>query len=154
MVHRTSAFAPVAASPTAVFTQITDLCQLPQWNEAITDVLEAPSTVMPGSIWKVRIHAMGRTWISRAEAQIVDRTDRRFAYRSETDDGNPSYADWEWYVEPSSIGSRVTVSVSLAPVTFWRRHLLVHIRRPSLRREMRRSLAALECAVLTDDLDY
>jgi hypothetical protein len=152
MTYRTTASALLSASPIVVFARITDLNQLPEWNDGITDVVEAPSTVRPGSVWKVRIHAMGRSWISRSEAYEVDFTERRFGYRSQTDDGNPSYADWEWHVEPSSIGSRVTVSVALAPLTFWRRTLFVHIRRPSLRREMGRSLAALEVAVLTENL--
>jgi hypothetical protein len=142
--------APLAASPNALFAQITDLSQLAAWNEAITDVPEAPSTVRSGSVWKVRIRAMGHTWVSRSEARVVDHVERRFAYRSQTDDGDPSYADWQWHIEPTSIGSKVTVSVDLAPRSFWRKHLLVHIRRPNLRREMGRSLSALERAVVAE----
>ena len=86
---------------------------------------------------------MGRSWISCSEVRLINPTERRFAYRSQTDDGNPSYADWEWLIVPSSFGAEVTVSVALVPLTFGRR-LLVHIRQPSLRRELRTSLAALE----------
>ncbi len=67
----------------------------------------------------------------------------RFRYRSQTDDGNPSYADWDWCVAVEGPGSRVTVTVTLHPITFWRKHLLVKLRRPALRREMQASLAAL-----------
>jgi hypothetical protein len=63
------------------------------------------------------------------------------------DDGNPSYADWEWRVRADGDASAVTVTVDLHPVTFWRKYLLVKLRRPSLRKEMRSSLAALAAAV-------
>jgi hypothetical protein len=146
MTHRTSASAEVASTPDSLFERITDLNGLPRWNEAITDVIETPSALVPGSVWKVRLHAMGRSWTGRSEARVVNPTERRFAYRSQTDDGNPSYADWEWLIVPSSIGAEVTVLVVLVPLTFGRR-LLVHVRRPSLRREVRASLSALELSV-------
>ena len=40
----------------------------------------------------------------------------------------------------------VTVTVDINPITFWRKHLFVRIRRPALRREMHDSLAALGAA--------
>jgi hypothetical protein len=97
----------------------------------------------------VKIHALGTSWVSRSEARTVDQTERRLAYRSQTDNGNPSYADWEWRIEPSPDGARVIVSVALAPLTFWRKHLLVHLRRPALQREMRASLVALGQVVVS-----
>ena len=149
MTYRVSASAPVAAEPDAVFAQITDVRRLPQWNRAITDVIDAPGVPLrPGSIWTVKVHAMGKSWVSRSEACVVDEAGGRFAYRSQSADGNPSYADWAWHVEPFAEGTRVTTSVALEPRTFWRRHLLVHLRRPALRREVRASLAALEQAMV------
>ncbi len=72
---------------------------------------------------------------------------RRFAYRSWTDDGNPSYAGWSWEVAEDPAGSRVTVAWELHPVTFWRRVLLVRIRARQLsRRELPESLTALAAA--------
>jgi len=107
------------------------------------EVLKTPSTLIPGAVWKVKIHAMGTTWISRSEARVVDRKGLRFSYRSMTDDGNPSYADWDWQIEPVVDGAKVTLSVTLVPLTFWRRHLFARFRRPALEREMHASLAKL-----------
>ena len=44
-------------------------------------------------------------------------------------------------------GSRVLVTVTLNPVTFWRKYLLAYLRRPALRREMNASLIALSTTV-------
>jgi hypothetical protein len=137
----------MGAVPDAVFRLVTDVSRLPEWNEAITEVVEAPERLDSGSVWKVRIHALGQSWVSRSQVYALDPAAGRFAYRSQSDDGNPSYADWEWHVEPHEDGSMVTLTVDLNPVTFWRKHLLVRIRRPSLRKEMQRSLTALAAAV-------
>lgn len=51
--------------------------------------------------------------------------------------------DWDWQVEPDDDGSRITVGVDLNPATFWRKHLLAHLRRPALRREITECLHAL-----------
>jgi len=142
-----SARTRMSAAPQAVFTLVTDVSRLPEWNKAITQVVEAPERLDPGSVWKVRIHALGRSWVSKSRVSLLDPATGRFAYRSQSDDGNPSYADWEWHVEPHEGGSTVTLTVDLNPVTFWRKHLLVRIRRPSLRKEMRESLSALAAAV-------
>jgi hypothetical protein len=39
------------------------------------------------------------------------------------------------------------VTVDINPLTFWRKHLLIRIRRPALRKEMQASLAALGAAL-------
>src|ERR1700729_2723343 len=122
---RESATAQVAAPPDKVFSLVTDSSKLPSWNRVITEVVEAPARLESGSVWKVRLHALGQSWVSRSQVVTLDPLTGRFAYRSETDDGNPSYADWEWHVEPAQEGSRVTVSVELHPTTFWRKYLLV-----------------------------
>lgn len=71
-----------------------------------------------------------------------------FAYRSCTDDGNPSYALWRWTVAPAADGgSRVTVSWQLHPQTFWGRSLLVHVRNRQLKREVPNSLESLAQAL-------
>ena len=83
---------------------------------------------------------------------ILDAVNRRFVQRSRTDDGNPSYAEWEWTVTADAGGSRLHVSWSLHPVTFWRRTLLVRMRaRPLSRGELPASLAALAGMVNTSD---
>ena len=130
-------------SPTVVLERLTDVAKLPEWNRAITEVLEQPAELGPGSVWKVRLHALGRSWVSTSTLVELDKTRGRFRHRSQSDDGNPSYADWEWTVQPDGTGVRVTVTVALHPMTFWRKNLLVHLRRPALRKEMRASLIAL-----------
>jgi hypothetical protein len=129
-----------------VFGHLTDVARLAEWNRAITEVVETPGDLVAGAVWKVRLNAMGQSWVSRSTVSEVDATAGRFRYRSQTDDGNPSYADWEWIVRPDGSGSTVTVAVDLHPTTFWRKHLLVRIRRPALRKEMRASLDALASA--------
>lgn len=144
---RESVTATVNAPADAVFRTVTDIGRLPEWNNGIVEVVERPDPLQEGSVWKVKIRAMGQSWVSKSTLAALDPTSRRFAYRSQSDDDNPSYADWEWQVEPDGEGSRVTVSVDLNPITFWRKNLFVKIRRPGLRKEMGESLAALQSAV-------
>jgi uncharacterized protein YndB with AHSA1/START domain len=146
---RESARARIAASPEPVFSLVTDPSRLPSWNRAIADVVEAPERLESGSVWKVRIHALGQSWVSKSRVSTLDPVAGRFAYRSQTEDGNPSYADWEWHVEPDQDGSKVTVTVELNQTTFWRKYLLVRIRRPALRKEIGNSLNALGAAALS-----
>lgn len=73
---------------------------------------------------------------------------RRFAYRSGTDDGNPSYADWDWSVtaDPQG-GCMITVTFQARPRTFWRSLVLARIRQYQLaRREVPGSLLELQAA--------
>jgi uncharacterized protein YndB with AHSA1/START domain len=149
MTHRESVSGRVDAPPATVFAFLTDVSRLPEWNRAITDIAEAPNRLAPGEVWKVRLHALGQSWVSKSQVSELDPRTRRFSYRSQSDDGNASYADWTWQVEPDAEGSMVSVTVDLKPVTFWRKHLLVKIRRPSLRSEMRDSLRALRTAIQT-----
>jgi uncharacterized protein YndB with AHSA1/START domain len=144
---RESLTTQVDASPALVFARLTDIARLPEWNHAITEVVEQPSQLGPGAVWKVRLHALGQSWVSKSTLIELDESQRRLRYRSQTDDGNRSYADWEWTVQPDGAGAQVTVAVELHPLTFWRRHLLVHIRRPALRKEMHASLTALSATV-------
>jgi hypothetical protein len=131
-----------------VFGYLIDVSKLPEWNQAITDVVEAPNRLAPGTTWKVGIHALGKSWVSKSQVSELDPATRRFSYRSQSDDGNPSYADWAWQVDSDDEhGSTVSVTVDLEPMTFWRKHLLVKIRRPALRREMHASLNALNTAL-------
>jgi hypothetical protein len=86
---------------------------------------------------------MGHSWPSRSRVEEVDSGRRVFAYRSQTDDGNPSYALWRWEVEPADGGSRVKASWDLNPQTFWRRVLLGRMRARQLRREVPASIQSL-----------
>jgi uncharacterized protein YndB with AHSA1/START domain len=133
----------IGAPPDAVFNRVVDVDALPTWNGAIREVVERPDSLAPGAVWKVKIHALGSTWVSRSEVTALDRADRRFAYRSQSDDGNPSYADWNWKVDSETGGSQITVTVDANPKSFFRKYLLIHVRKPSLRKEMQVSLAKL-----------
>ncbi|MGH9083939.1 MAG: SRPBCC family protein [Acidimicrobiales bacterium] len=147
MSRGNEATAVIGASPDDVFAIITDISGLPGWNTVITSVVERPDELVPGAEWVVELRAMGQRWRSRSTLVDLDPIGRRFAYRSATDDGNPSWADWTWTVAEDPDGSRVTVALELHPVTFWRRVLLAKVRARQLARtELPRSLAALATA--------
>jgi uncharacterized protein YndB with AHSA1/START domain len=140
--------AVIHARPEAVFATLTDVARLPAWNAAMTRVVEQPEDMTVGAQWVVEFRALGQTWHSRSTLEELDVAARRFRYRSSTDDGNPSYAEWAWEVTDDPAGSVVTVRWSLHPVSFWRRVLLVRIRSRQLARgEVPASLAALATAV-------
>jgi hypothetical protein len=146
--HREFATGLITARPDAVFDLITDPARLPEWNDVITDVVDAPAKLEVGSVWRVRFRVLGQTWVSRSQVTDINPLNGTFAYRSQTDDGNPSSAEWRWHVRPDHLSTNrdrtaVTVGVSLHPLTYWRSHLLVKVRRPLLRSEMHRSLTAL-----------
>lgn len=136
--------AHVDAAPDDVFETIVDPHRLPDWNRAIARVLDAPAALAAGDEWVVEMHAMGQRWPSRSRLHVIDPATRQFSYRSNTDDGNPSYAEWSWQVRDDPGGSVVTVSWQLNPKTFWRRALLVRIRaRQLIKTELPTSLSAL-----------
>lgn len=147
MTSRVSASSIIDASPDDVFSTITDLDRLPEWNAVINAVIQRPERVEVGAEWVVEMRALGQTWNSRSVVKTLDPIGRCFAYRSVTDDGNPSYALWTWVVAEQPEGTLVTVAGELHPRTFWRRVLLVRIRSRQLARtELVDSLAALEAA--------
>jgi uncharacterized protein YndB with AHSA1/START domain len=84
----------VPGAPNEVFALLTDLARLPEWNVIMTGVVERPESLAPGAEWVVELKAMGKTWWSRSRVQEFDAAQRVIAYRSRTDDGNPSYAIW------------------------------------------------------------
>jgi uncharacterized protein YndB with AHSA1/START domain len=135
----------VALSPGEVFDVITDIERLPDWNREIAKVTASPGLLAVGSEWVVTMHAMKTTWASRSRVLEIDRDSGVFAYRSQSDDGNPSFADWRWQLQPDSAGggTHVTVEVDVHPRTFLRRWLFSELRRSGLRKAMNRSLAAL-----------
>ena len=147
MTSRVSASRIIDASPDEVFAAVTDISRLPEWNAAITAVIQRPERLEVGTQWVVEMHALGQTWPSRSVVETFDPIGRCFAYRSATDDANPSYALWTWVVTDHPDGALVTVAAELHPRTFWRRVLLVRIRARQLARtELIESLAALEAS--------
>jgi uncharacterized protein YndB with AHSA1/START domain len=144
MGGKASVVGTVPSAPSEVFSVVTDLERLPEWNAIMTRLVECPDTLEPGIEWVVEFKALGNTWRSRSRVEEYDPNQRVFAYRSSTDDGNPSYTLWRWTVEPEGDGaSRVTVSWDLNPATFWRRALLARIRARQLRREVPASIDSL-----------
>ena len=69
----------VGASADSVFRTLTDIDQLPTWNETMTRVVDRPRTLEPGAEWVVEFHVLGRTWNSRSTLDELDTTSRRFA---------------------------------------------------------------------------
>jgi uncharacterized membrane protein len=143
MTSQSTTKATVDAPADAVFATITNIGRLPEWNSIITRVVEQPPALTPGAEWVVELHAMGQSWQSRARVEEIDTAGRRFAYRSCSDDGNPSYALWRWEVTETPTGSEVRVSWDLHPATFLRRHLLAKIRSRQLRSEVPTSISRI-----------
>src|SRR6476620_6170107 len=105
-----SATTHVEAPASAVFDTITDIERLPEWNAAVERVIEVPATMDEGAQWVVVIHPRHiPSWHSRATLVLLDRQGLQFAHRSQTDDGNPSHAEWHWTVVPSGEGADLTV---------------------------------------------
>lgn len=144
MEYTLQATTVVDAPPALVFERITDIDRLPDWNTEIHDVVERPAALRPGAEWVVEIRAMKQHWNSRSRLVELEAGEGRFAYRSQTDDGNPSYADWRWQLTPVPSGTRVDVEVDIRPRTFWRMHLFSKMRRASLAKAMQRSLRTLQ----------
>lgn len=146
MVVRTgTASGTVSAAPTEVFDAFTDIDRLPEWNATIQRVVERPEVLAEGTEWVVAVKPPAMPeWLSRATTVEHDRPGHRFRYRTCTEDGNPSWAIWEWQAEAAGSGSTLTVSWELHPKTFARSVLLSRVRNRALRREVQASIAALE----------
>ena len=147
MIGRVSASRIFDAKVDDIFSVVTDIARLPEWNAAITAVNEQPDSLEVGAQWIVEMYALGQRWHSRSVVEALDPVGRCFAYRSATDDGNPSYALWTWVVADHADGALVNVACELHPLTFWRRILLVRVRSHQLgHTELVHSLATLETA--------
>jgi polyketide cyclase/dehydrase/lipid transport protein len=148
-VALTGTVSEVVAVPAGqFFALVCDIDRLPEWNAILQAVLERPPAMTPDAEWVVELRAMGNRWRSRSRVLELDDAGRRLVYRSETDDGNPSYAVWSWGVDGDGASSRVTVRWELHPKTFWRRVLLSRVRNRQLRNEVRASIhAAAQAAV-------
>src|SRR5437879_3966969 len=124
-----SASERIAARPDAVFDLITDINRLPRWNACIDHVVDKPADLGDGAEWVVKMHVPRMPkWDSRSTLVELNRDARRFVHRSQSDDGNPSYAIWTWEVTPVDGVSELTVRWEGHPETFWRRVLFSRIR--------------------------
>ncbi|MEO7428285.1 MAG: SRPBCC family protein [Acidimicrobiales bacterium] len=126
-----------------VFRTITNIVRLPDWNAEIAKVIEVGPDLTTGAEWVVEIRAMHTHWTSRSTVLEIDADQGRFAYRSQSDDGNPSYADWRWVLSEVDGRCRVNVSVSTHPRTLFRKAIASRIRPAGLRRAMEQSLMEL-----------
>jgi uncharacterized protein YndB with AHSA1/START domain len=135
----------VDAPPGDVFALVTDIDRLPEWNDAVTRVIERPARLTPRAEWVVTVKPAGwPAWPSRSWVEEIDPRRRVFRHGSQSDDGNPSYAEWRWQVDEEAGGSRVTISWELHPETFWRKLLAAPLRQRRLARaEVPGSLTAL-----------
>jgi uncharacterized protein YndB with AHSA1/START domain len=133
----------IDAPAAEVFERITDIEHLPDWNLEIPKVLERPAVLDVGAQWVVQIHAMRMHWNSRATVTELDPARGRFAYRSQSDDGNPSFADWLWELEDADGGTRLTVSVAVRPKTRFRRLVASLLRPRGLHKAVQQSLETL-----------
>jgi uncharacterized protein YndB with AHSA1/START domain len=139
-----SAEAIMDASPAAVFSTITDIDQLSEWNAAIKQVVERPSGLTPGATWTVEMHpSRPLRWKSVSTLERLDADCLHFSYRTVNADGNPSYTLWSWDLTPTPSGVRVAVRWDAYLETLDRRLLGGPIRRHQLRKEVAASLDAL-----------
>lgn len=145
-----SATTRVTARPDEVFNLITDIDRLPDWNDCIESVVDQPPSLTTGAEWVVKMHVSGMPrWDSRSRLVELDRDAGRFVYRSQSDDGNPSFIVWTWSVRATDGGTDVTVAWDGHPQTFWRNVLFSRIRSRQLAKEVQASLDALAGALVT-----
>ncbi len=138
----------VDAPPEAIFALITDIDRLPEWNEAIENVVERPAGLDTGTEWVVKMHPNRMmSWKSRSSVEEIDRQGFRFGYRTRNEDGNPSYTLWRWEADPDDSGTKVSVRWDVYLKTLDRRLLAGPIRQRQLRKEVAASLRAMEKAV-------
>lgn len=139
-----SASGLVSAGADEAFALLTDIDRLPEWNEVIRRVTERPAALESGAQWCVELKPPGMpAWVSRSTVLELDRAARRFRHRTQTDDGNPSFAEWTWTVDAVPEGSRVRVEWDLHPRTFWRTVLFSRIRNRALGKEVAASIERL-----------
>ncbi len=97
-----------------------------------------------GAEWVVVMHPPRLPrWNSRSRVEEIDRDRLRFAYRTQTDDGNPTFMVWTWEIAAEDDGARVGVRWHAHIKTLGRRLLAPRVRRPQLSREVPASLAAI-----------
>ena len=140
--------AVIEGDPQVIFDSITDIDYLPQWNDAIEQVIERPAGLTAGATWTVEMHpARAVRWKSTSTLQELDPERLRLSYRTVNADGNPSYTLWCWELAPTPSGVQVSVHWDVYLETLDRRLLAGPIRRLQLRREVAASLATLATLV-------
>jgi LmbE family N-acetylglucosaminyl deacetylase len=126
-----------------VFAVVCELDRLPRWNDAISRVVTRPDRLAAGAEWTVAMRDGAMRWISRSTIVRYDPEAMVFVYRSGTDDGNPSYAEWRWAATQDGDDAVLEVGWRLHPRTALRQWVLAPYRARRLRREVPASLARL-----------
>lgn len=135
--------AKVPAPAGDVFAAVTDIGRLAAWNDRIEGIETPVHELGVGDRWAVRMALPGKRFTSVSEVIELDRSVRRFSYRSKPDDDNPSATTWTWEVaEVDDGGSEVTVSWSLRPRTPGRR-VIAAVRRRMIPKEVSASIGRL-----------
>jgi hypothetical protein len=98
----------IEADPADVFTTITAIDRLPEWNARITAVLEPPSnsTLAAGTEWVVQMTVPTARWASRSRVVTCDAGRGYFEHVPQTDDGNPKRPDAERVPRPDGARDR------------------------------------------------
>lgn len=142
----------IDATPGTVLDAITCVRRLPEWNAAIESVIEDPGPLGPQSQWVVMMHPDGwPRWRSRSTVDEIDRDAGLLSYTTQTDDGNASFATWNWQVAPAATGSELTVAWQLYPKTLGRRTIIGRLRQTMLAREVDASLRQLVAMLHLED---
>ena len=85
----------IDAAPAEVFTAITAIDHLPEWNQRIAAVTRTPGTPLTeGAAWTVQMSVPPAKWPSRSRVLTCDPVRLLFEYTSQSDAGNPSYMIW------------------------------------------------------------
>jgi uncharacterized protein YndB with AHSA1/START domain len=138
------ASAVIDAAPAEVFTAITAIDRLPEWNQRIAAVTRTSGTPLAEGVeWTVQMSVPPGKWPSRSRVLTYDPVRLVFEHASQSDDGNPSHVEWRWSIVPQAEGAQVTVEWTGHPKTFWRRLLFARLRRKQLLNEAPASLHAL-----------
>ncbi|MGN6475141.1 MAG: SRPBCC family protein [Mycobacteriales bacterium] len=146
-IHGTAS-TEVAADPASVFALLTDVDRLPTWNQAIEAVVSRPGVLDAGSEWHVTMHPPRMpSWGSISTVIEHDPRARRFSYRTRNADGNPSWTEWRWSLEPTGAGTVVNVSWDVYLKTPDRKYFAGPLRKRQLAREVPQSLVALKAAL-------
>ena len=147
---RGEASALIDAPADAVFDLITDVRRLPEWNNAIENIVAGPGVLSDRAEWVVTMHPPGLPrWRSRSTVRLLDGDARQFVYASTSVDTNPSYIDWFWHVVDRGGRSDVSVRWHGYPLTLFRRYVAAPMRRRHLAREVPASLHAIAAALRT-----
>ena len=60
------------ADPDALFETLVNPHRLPEWNKAITTVIDGPETLAPGDESVVEMAALAQRWQSRSQVKVLN----------------------------------------------------------------------------------